>query len=218
MPGRRAAITLAPGCLRTDSQAMSFDPVYTLLRNLTSPLAAITTSAGGVRNGLIVNSAQRASLVPTIPRISIYISKINFTHDLIYRGGVFTLHLLRNDQWDVIYRLGFETGRDGDKLNAFELLEGKTGCPILRDCMAGFECEVVNAMDTGASTFFLGQVVNVHTGREGALMTSEYFRAHLPVERAAQYEANLKAAAAQLEALTRQIDREKVWPGAVLAP
>ena len=106
---------------------MSFDPVYTLLRNLTSPLAAITTSAGGVRNGLIVNSAQRASLVPTIPRISIYISKINFTHDLIYRGGVFTLHLLRNDQWDVIYRLGFETGRDGDKLNAFELLEGKTG-------------------------------------------------------------------------------------------
>ena len=45
-----------------------------------------------------------------------------------------------------------------------------------------------------------------------------YFRAHLPVERAAQYEANLKAAAAQLEALTRQIDREKVWPGAVLAP
>jgi flavin reductase (DIM6/NTAB) family NADH-FMN oxidoreductase RutF len=197
---------------------VSFDPVYTLLRNLTSPVTAITTSAGGVRNGLIVNSAQRASLVPTIPRISIYISKINFTHDLIYKGGVFTLHLLRDDQFDLIYELGFETGRDRDKLAAFSLIEGVTGCPMLDDCLAGFECEVVNAMDTGASTFFLGQVVNVHEGREGDIMTSERFRANLPIERAAQYEANLKAAGAKLEALTRQIDREKVWPGPVLAP
>ena len=196
----------------------SHDPVYTLLRNLTSPVVAITTSAGGVRNGLIVNSAQRASLVPTIPRISIYISKINFTHDLIYRAGVFTLHLLRNDQWDLIYKLGFETGRDGEKLEGFDLLEGKTGCPILEDCIAGFECEVVNAMDTGASTFFLGEVLNVHNGRAGEIMSSEFFRAHLPLERAAQYEANLKAAGAQLEALTRQVDRLKVWPGPVLAP
>jgi flavin reductase (DIM6/NTAB) family NADH-FMN oxidoreductase RutF len=89
---------------------------------------------------------------------------------------------------------------------------------MLHDCVAGFECEVVNAMDTGASTFFLGQVVNVHTGRPGSLMTSEFFRAHLPVERAAQYEANLKAAGAQLETLTNQLDRDKVWPGPVVAP
>jgi flavin reductase (DIM6/NTAB) family NADH-FMN oxidoreductase RutF len=197
---------------------MAFDPVYTLLRNLTSPVVAITTSAGGVRNGLIANSAQRASLVPTIPRVSIYISKINFTHDLIYRGGVFTLHLLRDDQWDLIYTLGFESGRAGNKLQGLELVEGKTGCPMLHDCVAGFECEVVNAMDTGASTFFLGQVVNVHTGRPGSLMTSEFFRANLPVERAAQYEANLKAAGAQLETLTNQLDRDKVWPGPVVAP
>lgn len=197
---------------------MSFDPVYTLLRNLTSPVVAITTSAGGVRNGLIVNSAQRASLVPTIPRVSIYISKINHSHDLLYRGGVFALHLLRNDQWDLIWKLGFQSGRDGDKLAPFELIEGKTGCPILADCMAAFECQVVNAMDTGASTFFLGEVVSVHAGTEGALMTSEFFRLNLPPERAAQYEANLKAAGATLEELTRQIDREKVWPGPLLAP
>ena len=197
---------------------MAFDPVYTLLRNLTSPVVAITTSAGGVRNGLIVNSAQRASLVPTIPRISIYISKINFTHDLIYRGGVFTLHLLRNDQWELIYRLGFRSGRDGDKLAGLDIIEGKTGCPMLRDCIAAFECEVVNAMDTGASTFFLGEVVNMHNGESGPLMTSEYFRKNLPPDRLAEYEANLRAAGARLEALTRTIDRTRVWPGPVVKP
>jgi flavin reductase (DIM6/NTAB) family NADH-FMN oxidoreductase RutF len=197
---------------------MQFDPVYTLLRNLTSPVVAITTSAGGTRNGLIVNSAQRASLVPAIPRVSIYVSKINFSHDLIYRGGVFTLHLIRNDQWDLIYKLGFESGRAGDKLASFELVEGKTGCPMLVDCIAGFECQVVNAMDTGASTFFLGEVLGVHTGREGQIMNSEYFRQNLPIERAAQYEFNLKSAAKRLEELTGQLDRERIWPGPVVAP
>ena len=86
-----------------------FDPVYTALRHLTSPVVAITTSAEGLKNGLIVNSAQRASLVPSIPRLSMYISKINYSHDLIYRSGVFTMHLLRNDQWDLIWRLGFQS-------------------------------------------------------------------------------------------------------------
>jgi flavin reductase (DIM6/NTAB) family NADH-FMN oxidoreductase RutF len=195
-----------------------FDPVYTLLRNLTSPVVAITSSAGGVRNGLIVNSAQRASLVPSIPRLSIYISKINFTHDLVYKSGVFTLHLLRNDQWDLIWHLGFQSGRDVQKLDSLKIVEGVTGCPILEDCVAGFECAVVNAMDTGASTFFLGEVVNVAEGQDGGIMTSDYFRQHMPAERRLQYEANLRAAQGQLEAMTREIDRAKVWPGPVVAP
>lgn len=198
---------------------MSFDPVYTLLRNFTSPVAAITTSAGGRRNGLIVNSAQRASLVPHLPRLSIYVSKINFSHDLIYKSGVFALHLLRTDQFETIFTLGFQSGREvANKLDLLPVAEGKTGCPLLKDCVAGFECKVVNAMDTGASTFFLGDVVNVLEGKNGPVMTSEYFRDHLSAERKWEYENNLRAAAGQLEELARTVDREKVWPGPVLAP
>ena len=197
---------------------MSFDPVYTLLRNLTSPVVAITTSAGGIRNGFIVNSAQRASLVPTIPRISIYVSKTNFSHDLVYKSGVFTLHLLRNDQWDLIWLLGLQSGRDVDKLSGIKLIEGKTGCPILPDCAAAFECNVVNAMDTGASTFFLGEVTQSLEGNAGPIMTSEFFRDHMPVEKRWEYENNLRAAQSKLEAMTRSIDRQKVWPGPVVAP
>lgn len=195
-----------------------FDPVYTLMRNLTLPVVAITTSAGGRRNGLIVNSAQRASLVPSIPRISLYISKPNLTHDLIYTSGVFTLHLLRHDQFELIYHLGMQSGRDVDKLATLETSDGKTGCPILKDCIAGFECKVVNAMDTGAATFFLGDVINIHEGKPGPVMTSEYFREHLPEDRRTQYENNLRMAQQFLEGLTRQVDRTKVWPGPTATP
>jgi len=197
---------------------VSFDPVYQLLRNLTSPVVAITTAAGGIRNGFIVNSAQRASLVPSIPRLSIYVSRTNFSHDLIYSSGVFALHLLRQDQWDLIWHLGLQSGRSVDKLESLETVNGKAGCPLLKDCIAGFECRVVNAMDTGASTFFLGDVVHTIEGTPGPIMSSEYFRDHMTPERREQYENNLRAAMRDLEELTRGIDRTKLWPGPTLTP
>src|SRR5512140_2332557 len=92
------------------------DTSYPILRHLTLPVVAITSTAGGVRNGMIANSAQRASLVPSVARISLYVSKPNYTHDLIYRSGLFGLHLLRRDQFDLIWHLGLQSGREVDKL------------------------------------------------------------------------------------------------------
>src|SRR5437016_9603626 len=45
------------------------DQIYQLLRNLTSPVVAITSERGGKRNGMIADSAVRASIVPAIPRV-----------------------------------------------------------------------------------------------------------------------------------------------------
>lgn len=193
------------------------DPLYQLLRHLTSPVVAVTTSAGGRRNGMISNSAQRASLVPSMPRLSLYVSKINLTHDLIYASGVFGLHLLRSDQWDLIWRLGLESGRTRDKLEGLELRTGETGCPLLVDVRAAFECRVVNAMDAGAATFFLGDVVSVHEGPEAPVMTSDYFRANMDEEKKRIYEEKLDEAQRILEPLARTVE-PKAWPGPTTAP
>lgn len=193
------------------------DPLYHLLRHLTTPVVAVTTSARGRRNGMIANSAQRASLVPSVPRVSVYVSKINLSHDLIYASGVFGLHLLRHDQWDVIRELGLRSGRDGDKLARFQLRAGSTGCPMLVDVRAALECRVVNAMDAGASTFFLGDVVQVVEGEAGPIMTSEYFRTHIPDDMRRQYEERLAEAQERLEPLTRSITHQP-WPGPTVQP
>jgi flavin reductase (DIM6/NTAB) family NADH-FMN oxidoreductase RutF len=193
------------------------DPLYQLMRHLTTPVVAVTTSAGGRRNGMISNSAQRASLVPSVPRISLYVSKINLTHDLIYASGVFGIHLLRNDQWDLIWKLGLESGRTHDKLEGLELRIGQTGCPLLVDVRAAFECRVVNAMDAGAATFFLGDVVSVYEGPSAPVMTSDYFRANMGEEKRRIYEAKLDEAQRLLEPMARTID-PKPWPGPTVAP
>lgn len=188
------------------------DPGYVQLRHLTTPIVAVTSSARGRRNGMIANSAQRASLVPSLPRISVYISKTNFTHDLVYSSGVLGIHLLRSDQWDLIWHLGLQSARDVDKLATIEHSLGESGCPLLSECLVAYECRVINAMDAGASTFFLADVTSTRDGQRGAVMTSDYFRTHISEERRGQYEARLRDAQAQLEKLAANVQR-KIWPG-----
>ena len=185
---------------------------YGLLRLLTLPVVAVTCSLGGRANGMIANGAQRASLVPTMPRISLYINKTNLSHDIVYSTGALGLHLLRRDQWELIYNLGFRSGRDVQKLDGLEVRRGTTGVPLLADCLAGFDCRVVNAMDAGGATFFLADVVEVLAGRPGDVMTSDYFRENLPAPRKRMYETLLVEAQERLMRISHAVDYT-AWPG-----
>src|SRR2546426_6137253 len=109
---------------------MQPDQVYQLLRSLTSPVVAITSERGGKRNGMISDSAVRASIVPAIPRLSVYVHKFNFSHDLIFETGRFVLHLLRTDQFELIHALGFVSGRTRDKLAAVPHRLGTLDAPV----------------------------------------------------------------------------------------
>jgi flavin reductase (DIM6/NTAB) family NADH-FMN oxidoreductase RutF len=193
------------------------DQIYQLLRNLTSPVVAITSERAGKRNGMISDSAVRASIAPTVPRVSVYIHKFNYSHDLIFETGRFVLHLLRDDQFDLIHRLGFASGRTRDKLADVPHRLGTLGVPVLDDCHAHFECRVANVMDAGSSTCFLGDVTAVGYGaadapRGRAVMTAAHFRAHMPDAWRAEYEALLGAAQAYAAERSRDI-RAIVWKG-----
>src|SRR5262245_2535552 len=191
-------------------------PTYQLLRNLTSPVVAVTSTRGERKNGMILDSAVRASIVPTVPRISVYIHKFNYSHDMIFETGRFGLHLLHTKQFDVVRRLGFVSGRDQDKLAGIPHHTGQTGVPVLDECFAHFECDVVNVMDTGSSTLFLGDVVGVgcwaSPGLEpnGELLTATYFRANMPPEWRAEYEVKLAEAQRIGVELSRTI-KPVVW-------
>ena len=192
------------------------DALYELLRNLTSPVVAITSERAGTRNGMISDSAVRASIAPTIPRLSVYIHKFNFSHDLIFESGRFVLHLLRDTQFELVHHLGFVSGRDRDKLGAVPHHAGTLGAPVLDECYAHFECRVANVMDTGSSTCFLGDVVAAGYGSasapSGRVLTAGQFRADMPAPWRAEYQALL--AAAQRFAVERSRDiKPVIWRG-----
>jgi flavin reductase (DIM6/NTAB) family NADH-FMN oxidoreductase RutF len=189
---------------------------YQLLRNLTSPVVAITSARGGKENGMISDAAVRASIAPIMPRLSVYIHKFNYSHDIVFETGRFGLHLLHTKQFDIVRRLGFFSGRDQDKLEGIPHHTGKLGLPVLDECFAHFECDVVNAMDTGSSTLFLGDVKAVGCGAaaglepRGELLTASYFRSNMPAEWRIEYEAKLQDAQRVSAELSRHI-KPVVW-------
>ena len=190
------------------------DPIlsYELLRSFTTPVVAITAQRDGKANGMISDAATRASIVPDLPRLMILVHKFNYSHDMILESGRFAVHALHRGQFDLIERLGFESGRDRDKLAGVPHRPGGLGCPILEDCWAWFECRVINLMDTGSSTCFLGDVVELGRGPGKEILTPGYMRANLPERWRETYLTKL--AAAQAWARERSGDvRPVIWRG-----
>ncbi len=196
---------------------MKAEDTYSLLRSLTYPIVAVTSAWGDKLNGMISNSAIRASLVPTAPRVAVFVLKTNLSHDMIFQSGAFALHLLHSDNWDLIWELGFHSGRERDKLSGFSYKIGGTGCPLLDDVYARLDCRIVNVMDGGASTCFMGEAIDAERGTGDQFMTSDYFRNNMPDDWREAYEAKLVTAqewAAQHSAGIRPV----TWPGLELEP
>ena len=173
---------------------MALADSYDVLRHLTTPVVAITTRRGERRNGMITDGAVRAGIVPDVPRLSVYIHKFNFSHELVTETGRLCLHVLHRGQVDTVIGLGFRSGRDHDKMAELAWRDGPLGLPVLADCLAWFACEVVNTMDTGASTLFLAQAVDWGHGPGHEPMEPSYLRASLPEDLAKAYQANLRTA------------------------
>ncbi len=168
---------------------------YELLRSLTSPVVAITARRDAKVNGMISDGAIRASIVPDVPRVGVFIHKFNFSHDMIFDTGRFAMHVLHTGQLDLVHRLGFFSGRDRDKLDGVPHRPGaRTGVPILEDCWCWFECEVGNVMDTGSSTFFLGEVVATGRGPGADVLEPAWLREHIAEDLKREYVSKLEVA------------------------
>ncbi len=190
---------------------MQTDPAYELLRLFASPVVAITSHWRDRANGMISDSVIRASISPNVPRLSVQVHKWHFSHDLIWNSGRLCVHLLHQGQLPLVHQLGFSSGRDRDKLADIQYRPGITGVPVLDDCVAAFELRVLNTMDAGYATHFLGHVEAVHAGPGGELLTAPWFRANLPPEWQEAWLANYRKAQDEIEQHAAIEDRR--WPG-----
>ena len=134
-----------------------------IMGRLWSPIAAVTSHWHGKSNVQIAVAIAAASIVPDMPRVLLQIYKTNYSHDLIYNSGSFALNFLRQDQLQLIKDFGLVSGRDRDKLSDVGHAPWATGSPVLDDCWGFLDCRVVNAMDGGDMTCFLGDVLEGET-------------------------------------------------------
>jgi flavin reductase (DIM6/NTAB) family NADH-FMN oxidoreductase RutF len=158
---------------------------------------AVTTVAGGRANGLMSLSAGSAGIVREAPRVTVSLTKYNFTHDLLIEGGVFAMHLLCADDeiidesLNILMTLGGSSGRDGDKLASLHTKVGVTGTPILIDTLAYVEATMSGSLDNDENTIFVGDVVASERFRpSGKRLDIGNAWKRLPPEWIEQYERN----------------------------
>lgn len=193
--------------------AMRTDAAYELLRQFASPIVAITSSWDGRINGMISDSAVRASISPNVPRLSVYIHKWHLSHSLIWDSGRLAVHLLHRGQLDLVYRLGFVSGRDQDKLATIPHSMGTLGLPILEDRVCAFEMRVLNSMDAGYATHFLGHIEKVHPGRDAEILTPTWFRSNMPPAWQDEWQANYRRSQEVIE--QHQAIEDRHWTSPV---
>ena len=126
-------------------------------------------------NGQIANTVFQTTSEP--PTVAVCINKQNLTHEFIKKSRIFSASVLAKETpMKFIGQFGFKSGRDIDKFQDVKYKVGVTGAPIvLENTISYLEAEVINNVDVGTHTIFIGKIVNADIIKEDEPMTYAYY-------------------------------------------
>lgn len=126
-------------------------------------------------NGQIANTLFQVTSQPST--IAVSINKKNLTHEYIENSRLFTVSVLsENAPLSFIGKYGFKSGRDIDKFKDVKYKFGKTKVPIVIDySLAYIEAKVIDIIDVGTHTIFIGNVEDAEILSEEKPITYEYY-------------------------------------------
>ena len=145
------------------------------LHNLSYGLYVVASEKQGKLNAQIANTVVQVTSEP--PTIAVCINKQNLTHEFITESKVFVASVLSQDTpLSFIGHFGFKSGREIDKLKDVNYKLGEAKAPIVLDhSLAYLEARVINQLDVGTHTIFIGELVGADVLREGEPMTYAYY-------------------------------------------
>jgi len=146
------------------------------LYKLTYGLHVVGSFKGDKINAQIANTVIQITSEPATVAVSI--NKKNLTHEYIQASGVFSASIITNEApLSFIGQFGFKTGRDTDKFAGVNYKKGATGAPVVLDtCNAYLEAKVLQSVDAGTHTIFIGQLVEAEVLNETPSMTYDYYQ------------------------------------------
>ena len=145
------------------------------LHRISYGLYVISSFEGDKKNGQIANALIQVTSEPQ--NVVIALNKENLTHSMIEESRAFSASVLsKNTPFQFIGQFGFKSGRDTDKFEGVNYKKGATGAPIVLDnSIAYLEAKVINTLDVGTHTIFVGEVVDCDILSKDEPMTYEYY-------------------------------------------
>jgi flavin reductase (DIM6/NTAB) family NADH-FMN oxidoreductase RutF/rubredoxin len=146
------------------------------LRKISYGLYIVGSYRDSRKNGQVANTVIQITSEP--PTVAVSINKKNLTHDFIKSSRVFSASIL-NEATPLAFigDFGFKSGRDADKLKGVNYKTGQTGAPVVLDnANAYLEAEVIQDIDAGTHTIFIGRLVAAEALTEDSSMTYDYYQ------------------------------------------
>jgi len=139
--------------------------VQTALWKLINPIAVVTACHNGDMNGFIASWVTQVSFVP--PLVMVAVNPLHYTYELITNSNAFAINVLRTDQAELVDLFGKSSGRKDDKFAPVPYKLGRTGSPLLKDCLAFVDCDVVWSKEAGDHVVVIGSISDAGVTSDG---------------------------------------------------
>jgi flavin reductase (DIM6/NTAB) family NADH-FMN oxidoreductase RutF len=137
---------------------MDADAKKTALRMIPYGLYVLAAESDDGRvTAATVNWVTQASFQP--PLVVVGVKADSSGHGIIKDAGSFALSILGKGQNDEAFAFFKPVERDGDRIGGQLFRSGATGAPILESAPAFVECNLVEAIEKGDHSIFVGEVV-----------------------------------------------------------
>ena len=143
---------------------MDEDAKKTALRMIPYGMYVLTSKRqdGQEVSAATVNWLTQTSFAP--PLVAVGVKGDSTAHAHITDTGVFAVNVIGKDQLDTAFTFFKSLEREGDSIGGQAFVAGpETGCALLTNSPAWWECKVVSQLDQGDHTLFLGEVLEAGT-------------------------------------------------------
>ncbi len=127
------------------------------LRMIPYGLYVLTAARGQEVAAATVNWVTQVAFQP--PLLALGVKVGSGVHSLIKDGGYFALNFLKKGQQSMAFVFFKPTQREGNTINGVAFSSGTTGSPVLEDVPAYVECRLVDTIEKGDHSVFVGEVV-----------------------------------------------------------
>ncbi|WP_125153219.1 flavin reductase [Clostridium rectalis] len=129
----------------------------------------------GKQSGCVVNTLSQVTSNPI--KLSVTISKNNFTEEIIEKSGYFAaITLAQTAPMDLIGEFGFKSSKNIDKFAKFHTKTDINGIKYVTDFAASmYSCKVINSFDLGTHVMFIGEILDSKVLSDQEVMTYSYY-------------------------------------------
>jgi len=142
---------------------------------LTSGLYVVSAQTDDDWGACLINTTLQVTAEPL--QLEVVVNKQNHTEGVIAKAGHFAVTAVTQEaDMPYIGRFGFRSSVDFDKFDGVTKAQTSLGDPYTPDCAcAVFACKVVQTLDVGTHTVFVGEVVDAEAIGDAEPLTYAYY-------------------------------------------